>query len=274
MRRRRRRRRDRRARGRARAGAAPRRRRGRGARARAGDRRPPDEPLQRRHPRRDLLRARLAEGAALRRRRRASSTSTATSAGSTARRTGKLIVATARAELPGSTSSSGAGAANGVPGLRRLGAARDRARSSRTPPGSPACTRPRPGSSTSPRSPRASPTTSTARRRHGARPAARSSRSPSATGGVTVEPRRGTTRGPGASSSAPGPGRTGSRVAAGRRAEPRIVPFRGAYLRLRPERARARPRERLPGPRPRPAVPRRPSDPRLRRRRSCSAPRR
>ena len=53
--------------------------------------------------------------------------------------------------------------------------------------------------------------------------------------------------------------------AAGAPADPRIVPFRGGYLRLRPERARARPREHLPGPRPRASVPRRSPHPRARR---------
>ena len=80
---RRRRRRHRRAGGGARAARAPPRREPavleREPRARA-----PTRPaaLERRHPRRHLLRARLAEGAALRRGRRASSTRTATSAGS------------------------------------------------------------------------------------------------------------------------------------------------------------------------------------------------
>ena len=47
---------------------------------------------------------------------------------------------------------------------------------------------------------------------------------------------RGTTRRPGRASSAPAPGPIGSRRRR-RAADPRIVPFRGAYLRLRPERA-------------------------------------
>ena len=48
---------------------------------------------------------------------------------------------------------------------------------------------------------------------------------------------QGTTRGAGGDRPAPAPGRTGSRSPPARRAEPRIVPFRGAYLRLRPERS-------------------------------------
>ena len=85
------------------------------------DRRPPERPLQRRHPRRDLLRAGLAEGAALRRGRARASTSTARSAGIPAERSGKVIVATDEAELPRLDELERRGRANGVPGLERIG---------------------------------------------------------------------------------------------------------------------------------------------------------
>ena len=68
--------------------------------ARAEPRHPPDRALQRRRPRRDLLQARVAEGAAVRRGARATSTPTATSAGSAHERSGKLIVATEPKRAP------------------------------------------------------------------------------------------------------------------------------------------------------------------------------
>ena len=55
-------------------------------------------------------------------------------------------------------------------------------------------------------------------------------------------------------------------VAAGGDPDPRIVPFRGAWLRLQARAPRPRARARLPGARPRAAVPRRPLHPRHRRR--------
>ena len=100
---------------------APPRRRRRRPRARGRARRPPERPLQRRHPCRDLLRAGIAEGAALRRRRRAVSTPTATERGIDARRDGKVIVA---------TRESGAATA------RRARAARPRQRGARACAGS------------------------------------------------------------------------------------------------------------------------------------------
>ena len=103
-------------------------------------------PLQRRDPRRHLLRAGLAEGAASASRAPALLYAYCEERGIDARTDGKLIVAAERGRAArASTSSSGAGEANGVPGLRRVDVGRDRARSSRTRAGVAALHSPRPG---------------------------------------------------------------------------------------------------------------------------------
>ena len=163
MRRRRRRRRDRRPRGRPRAGACA----TTALRVAVLEREPRIAAHQTSHSSGvihagHLLRAGLAEGAALRRRARASSTSTATSAGSRRARTGKLIVATDAAELERLARARAPRARERRPGPAPRRRRRARARSSRTPPGSRRCTRPRPASSTSRASPRPTPTTSSA----------------------------------------------------------------------------------------------------------------
>ena len=122
------------------------------------------------------------------------------------------------------------GKANEVAGLRRLGARRDRAKSSPPRPASPPCTRPRPASSTS--SPSPSPTRPT---------------SPRAGGTVHLRRRRDRRRFPGwrrsdcvtrratprAATAVFCAGLWSDRlaVACGAPADPRIVPFRGGYLR-------------------------------------------
>ena len=202
------------------------------------DRRPPDRPLERRHPRRHLLPARLAEGAALRRRgaralrvlRRARDRGRAL--GQADRRDG------ARRSCRGSTSSSAAGARTGCPGLRRVGRRGDRARSSRTPPGIAALHSPATGVVDFAEVAAALRRRSRRRRRHGHRSAAASSRSTTPPAGRSIAhaardaPRRG------AVVVCAGAWSDRLAVAAGADADPRIVPFRGAYLRLRP-RARA-----------------------------------
>ena len=112
-------------------------------------RRPPDQPQLRRHPRRHLLRARLAEGAAVRARARATCTPTARSTASGDERCGKLIVAHARGRAARPRRARAP-----RPRERRARPARGSAptrsrRSSRTPRASPRCTRRRPASSTS-----------------------------------------------------------------------------------------------------------------------------
>ena len=100
VRRRGRRRRHRRARRRPRARAAPRRDPVAVLEREAGIARAPDRSLERGHPRGHLLRARLAEGASVRRGGARALTRTATERGIPARRDGKLIVATRADELP------------------------------------------------------------------------------------------------------------------------------------------------------------------------------
>ena len=235
MRRRRGRRRDRRPRGRPRAGAAPRRAPGRGARARAADRRAPDRPLQRRDPRRDLLRAGLAEGAAVRRRgARAVRLLRRARDRRDARRQADRRHPRARAAAP--RRARAAGGANGVEGLRRLG--RDEMpRSSRTRRGIAALHSPNTGVVDFARGRRrASPPISSAR---AATVTAVGSAGceESAAGSRSVHSRGATRR--------PSGGRLRRRVGGPPRASPPApspsrgsCPFRGAYLRLRPERAR------------------------------------
>ncbi len=177
-----------------------------------------------------------------------------------------------RASSRGSTSSSDAAVANGVAGTAarptpsEIRAIEPHARGDRRAP-----LAGRPASSTSPASRPRSPTTSPRRAGRVSLGCEVDGRSPSEAGSRRSSTTRAALTGESGSSSAPGPGRTGSRSPAGADPDPRIVPFRGAYLRLRPERCAPGPGEHLPGARPRAAVPRRPPDPRPRRARCCSA---
>ncbi len=232
----RRRRRHRRARDSARAGASQRRHAGGRARPRAADRRPSDEPLERCHSRGHLLRAGIAEGSPLRcRGARALRVLRRTRARRATRRQADRRDARVGARALG-TSSSGAGPRTELRAcdvvaadeLRADRAARERA--------SPGCTRPRPGSSitrawldryAADLEARGGSVVTGLRCRLG-QPramAARSSDTPEARPGL------------GPWSSAPERGRTASRARPVLPDEPRIVPFRGGYLRLRPERA-------------------------------------
>ena len=89
--------------------------RGRGRRRRRGGHRA-DRPQLRRHPRRHLLQARIAEGAAVRRRGRAPVRRTARSAASRCERCGKVIVALHEGELDRLDELERRGQANAVPG--------------------------------------------------------------------------------------------------------------------------------------------------------------
>ena len=124
------------------------------------------------------------------------------------------------------------------------------ARSSRTPSASARCTRPRPRSSTTaPSRARSPPTCAT--------PAVRSSLGRAVTG-VAERPRRRRRRdelracvaGFGARRAARASSPTASRALGGMHPAVRIVPFRGDYYTLGPERARPRERSALPGARP------------------------
>ena len=200
--------------------------------------RPPDRPQLRRRARGHLLRAGLAQGAALRRGGARAAPSSATSAASPYERCGKVIVALDESELPGLDELERRGEANGVPGLRRLDAGRAaRARAARAP-ASPRCTRRRPAIVD-----------------FGGVAHALADDVRAAGGeilcdaGVTgIEVRAAATAGAGRAAPC---GRRARRrlrrvlrrrlvgpagAAGGRRPDPRIVPFRGAYLRLTPER--------------------------------------
>ena len=240
---------------------------GRRARARARHRGRADVGQQRRDPRRRLLRPGLAEGAALRRRRAA-----ALRPLRRARRPGRALRQAHRRAL-GRASSAAARRARAPRGRQRRARAAARRRresrtSSRTPAASPRCTCPTPASSTS----RASRT-----RCCGDVPARGGlvvtgcAVDAAVTGGGSAT-RPGSRPRAGRSSPARAWTPTGSRGAAAADADPRIVPFRGAYLRAAPARARAR--ADLPGARPGAAVPRRAphaADPGRRRRRADRA---
>ena len=149
-------------------------------------------------------------------------------------RCGKVIVALDEAELPGLDELERRGIANGVPGLRRV----DGDELREIEPHAPAwrrCTPRPPGSSTSRRS-RGRWPRSCATRASSSRPDARCATSRRGTGASRSRTRAATTRARFAIFCA---GAWSDRLADARRApaDPRIVPFRGAYLKLRPERA-------------------------------------
>ena len=87
-----------------------------GARQAGRGRLPPDRPQQRRRPRGHLLRARFAEGAAVRRGGRSACTTFCDEHGVAYERCGKVIVATSHDELPRLDELERRGRANGVPG--------------------------------------------------------------------------------------------------------------------------------------------------------------
>ena len=198
--------------------------------------RPPDRALQRRHPRRHLLRAGLAEGAALRRGRARALRVLRRARRSARERSGKLIVAATRARsCRASTSSSGAASPTGCRACERLGAGelrRDRAARARRR--RPALARHRGRRLHRGRRAHTPPTLAAAggRDRH----RLRGPRHCEPAGGA-VEVAHGRAR-PRAGFVVACAGAWADRlaVAAGAPAEPRIVPFRGGYLRLRPER--------------------------------------
>ena len=146
---------------------------------------------------------------------------------------GKVIVATGAAELPGLDELERRGRANGVPGLRRLGAEELREVEPHAA-GVAALLSPATGIADFPAVARAladdlrerGGTVSTGCEVTGAR---------EEHGGVTVAHSAGTTHARGAVFCA-GAWADRLAVAAGAPTDPRIVPFRGAYLRLRPER--------------------------------------
>ena len=146
---------------------------------------------------------------------------------------GKIIIALDDSELPKLDELERRGRENGVPGLRRLAADGDRARSSRTRSASPRCSRPTRASSTSPRSPARSPPRS-------GRPARRSRPASTVRAPVALERHhdRAHVEGPipaRARSPAPACGPTVWRCASGEPDDLRIVPFRGSYLKLKPQ---------------------------------------
>ena len=147
------------------------------------------------------------------------------------RRSGKLVVATEEAELAGLDELERRGRANGVPGLRRLGADEIGEVEPACRAASPRSTPPPRESSTSSPSPRHSPRTSRApgeRIHYGARAIG----AEPAGDRTVLRHSRGTTT---ASAAVFCAGLWSDRlaVACGAPAEPRIVPFRGGYLRLR-----------------------------------------
>ena len=99
--------------------APPRAARGRGRRRRRGGHRA-DRPQLRRHPRRHLLQARVAEGAAVRRRAPRACTRTARSAASRCDAAARSSSRCTRASCARLDELERRGRANGVPGLRRL----------------------------------------------------------------------------------------------------------------------------------------------------------
>ena len=143
-------------------------------------------------------------------------------------RCGKLIVATDASELPRLDELERRGNANGVPGLRRLEAGQIEAVEPHAR-GSRRCTRRTPASSTSRRSHAPSPTTSS-RWAEAWRGAARSTRA-SGRAALRLVHARGATEARHAIFCA-GAWADRLAVAAGAGRDPRIVPFRGAYLRL------------------------------------------
>ena len=230
--------------------------------------RPPDRRKLRRRPRRHLLRARLAEGAAVRRGRARAVRVLRRARASPYERCGKVIVAARpRPSSPRLDELERRGRANGVPGLRAHRRRPSCARSSRTPPASTALHSPHTGIVDFAARRARARRRARGRRRRPSRPAARSTASTRRTGRTLrrARPRRAPARA--GRSSAPARGRTGSRSPAGADPDPRIVPFRGGYLqparRTRAELVRGAD---LPGPRPRPPVPRRAPDPAHRRR--------
>ena len=146
-------------------------------------------------------------------------------------RCGKLIVALHEGELAALDELERRGRANGVPGLRRLGA-RSCASSSRTAAGAAALLSPATGIVDFPGGALAGGRAGGRRRagRHGLRGHGEGPRP----GRVVLEHARGATAARFAVSAPELADRLA--VAAGAPADPRIVPFRGAYLRLRPER--------------------------------------
>ena len=187
-------------------------------------------------------------------------------------RCGKLIVATREEELPGLDELERRGKANGVPGLRRVGAdelARDRAARARAWR---RCTRRTPASSTSSGRPRAR--RRRARRRRRDPPGLRGARADHARRRRAAASRAaGDESRPATRCSAPAPGRTGSRSQPGadggpaHRAVPRRLPARCAPS----ARDLVRVAD-LPGARPGAAVPRRAPHPPRRRRGARSGP--
>ena len=149
------------------------------------------------------------------------------------RRSGKLIVAVDEGEVERLDELERRGQANRVPGLRRLGPARWR-RSSPTRAESRRFTRPRPVWSTSSGSPRPSPRTSP--ERGSIHLDTRVTRAEPGRDRIAIGHSRGVTSAAAAVFCA---GLWSDRlaVACGAPADPRIVPFRGGYLRLRPAEA-------------------------------------
>ena len=174
------------------------------------------------------------------------------------RRRGRLRAAS------GSTSSSAAVRENQVPGLRRIAGGRDRRDRAARP-------RRRRAALAGDGRRRLRPGRRLLRGATSRRPA--EPWSPAAGCGASPPPARASPSStsaarprPASWSAAPAPGPTGSRSPPARPAEPRIVPFRGGYLRLRPERRELVRASIYPVPDPRPALPRRPPDPDDRRR--------
>ena len=234
----------------------------------------PDRPQQRRDPRRHLLRARLAQGAAVRGGRARDVRATASEHGDRARALRQADRGARRDASSGaSTSSSGAGArtaCRGCAGCAASEIARDRAA---LPRASPRCTR---------------PSTGHRRLRRGGALARRGASSARACrwprrcaieavdqrgGRIVLAPRAAARPRARFAVFCAGAGSDRLAVAAGAPPDPRIVPFRGAYLYLQAGQAPRWCAADLPGARPVAAVPRRAPHP-AHRRRACRSARR
>ena len=209
----------------------------------------PDRPQLRRHPRRHLLQARIAEGAACASRAPRGSTTTASSAASPSTAAARSSSRCTRASSRASTSSSAAGAPTRCRACAAC-APRRSPSSSPTARASPALHSPNTGIVDFGAVARAMADDVRERGRRARRsgapsPASRATTAACASRAPSVTARHAVFCAGGQASRLA--------VAAGAPQDPRIVPFRGQYLSLRPHARGARQRPHLPGARPGPA---------------------